>query len=320
MTQFYNLLESVLILCFLILFTYWLKKRGIVSHEHESIFSRLVTDYALPALIFVSVSGGTFSLGKMIPAALMLMSILLCCFLGWMVGSRLGLNRKQLGAFTLVAGFGSSSTLGYTLISQVFAGNSDAMMDAMIIGEFGACIPGFTIGAALAMYFGRDETQSERIAPVLLNFLRSPIFIALAAGLTFSIIGFPMQNPVIKFVDKIFTVVGNSLEVLVAIGIGLMLRAVNFRKLAVLIVAIAAIKLIAEPLFAGVGGMFLGLPMIEEEVLILEAAMPSGAVAAVLASRYGCDGAIASSLTLGTYVVSLITIPVVFWVFTMISQ
>lgn len=47
-------------------------------------------------------------------------------------------------------------------------------------------------------------------------------------------------------------------------------------------------------------------------------AMPSGAVAAVLASRYGCDGAIASSLTPGTYIVSLITIPLMFWGYVMI--
>jgi len=319
MSQFYNLLESVLILCLLILCTFWLKKRGIVSPEYGSTFSRLVTDFVLPALIFISLARGTFSFKEMIPAAIMLVSILVCCFLGWLIGRRLGLNQKQLGAFTLVAGFGSSSTLGYTLISQVFAGNTNAMMDGMIVGEFGACIPAFTIGAALAMYFGRDETENASITPVLVNFLRSPIFIALVAGLTCSIIGLPMHNPVVKFVHKFFTIVGNSLELMVAIGIGLMLRAIPFRKLAVLIIAIVAIKLIAEPLLAGIGGVLLHLPTIESDVLIIEAAMPSGAVAAVLAARYGCDGAIAASLTLGTYVVSLITIPVVFWVFTMIN-
>ncbi|MCK5686547.1 AEC family transporter [bacterium] len=319
MVQFYNLLQSVLILCLLILGTFWLKKRGIVSREHESIFSRLVTDFVLPCLIFVSLSRGTFSLGKMIPAGIMLMSILLCCFLGWLIGSRLGLNRKQLGAFTLVAGFGSSSTLGYALISQVFPGNENAMMDGMIIGEFGACIPAFTIGSAIALYFGRDENQKASIAPVVLNFLRSPIFLALVAGLTCSIIGLPLKNPVVKFVHKFLTIIGNSLELIVAIGIGLMLRAIPFRKLAVWIIAIVSIKLIAEPLLAGAGGLLLDLPKLEISVLIIEAAMPSGAVAAVLAARYGCDGPTAASLTLGTYILSLITIPAVFWIFTILN-
>jgi len=35
--------------------------------------------------------------------------------------------------------------------------------------------------------------------------------------------------------------------------------------------------------------VLLHLPTIENDVLIIEAAMPAGAVAAVLAVRYGCD-------------------------------
>jgi predicted permease len=37
--------------------------------------------------------------------------------------------------------------------------------------------------------------------------------------------------------------------------------------------------------------------------------MPSGAIAAVVAGRYGCDGALASALVIATYLVSLVTIP-----------
>jgi predicted permease len=39
--------------------------------------------------------------------------------------------------------------------------------------------------------------------------------------------------------------------------------------------------------------------------------MPSGAIAAVVAGRYGCDGALASALVIATYIVSLATIPIV---------
>jgi predicted permease len=39
--------------------------------------------------------------------------------------------------------------------------------------------------------------------------------------------------------------------------------------------------------------------------------MPSGTVAAVLADRYGCDGAIASALVVATYGLSLLTLPLI---------
>jgi len=40
--------------------------------------------------------------------------------------------------------------------------------------------------------------------------------------------------------------------------------------------------------------------------------MPSGTVAAVLADRYGCDGAIASALVIASFGLSLVTIPLIF--------
>jgi len=37
--------------------------------------------------------------------------------------------------------------------------------------------------------------------------------------------------------------------------------------------------------------------------------MPSGAIAAVVANRYGCDGPLEAGLVIATYIISLITIP-----------
>jgi predicted permease len=49
--------------------------------------------------------------------------------------------------------------------------------------------------------------------------------------------------------------------------------------------------------------------VLEQQILFLEAAIPSGAIAAVLASRYGCDGPLAAALVVATYLISLVTIP-----------
>lgn len=144
MEQFHALLDSIVILVALTLVALWLKQCGIVSSSHAHIFSRLVTDFSLPALIFVSLSQGKVTLEEMVPVVIMTSSIILCCFFGWLVGRKLNLSLKELGSFVMVAGFGSSSTLGYSLIAQVFKGNQHAMMSAMLIGELGACLPVFT--------------------------------------------------------------------------------------------------------------------------------------------------------------------------------
>ncbi len=73
----------------------------------------------------------------------------------------------------------------------------------------------------------------------------------------------------------------------------------------------AAIKLIVKPIISFVIAEMEVLPTLDTEILLIETAMPSGTVAAVLADRYGCDGAIASALVVATYCLSLLTIPLI---------
>ncbi len=56
-------------------------------------------------------------------------------------------------------------------------------------------------------------------------------------------------------------------------------------------------------------GRMADLPPLDDEILFIEAAMPAGTVAAVLAGRYGCDGTTASALVVATYGLCLLTIP-----------
>ena len=75
---------------------------------------------------------------------------------------------------------------------------------------------------------------------------------------------------------------------------------------------VIAIKLLLSPLLAAVLAVSAGVPPVVQQVLLLECAVPSGAIAAVLASRYGLDRSLAGWLVIGTFLVSLVTIPLVF--------
>ncbi len=59
-----------------------------------------------------------------------------------------------------------------------------------------------------------------------------------------------------------------------------------------------------------------GVISVTSPLVLFEAAMPSGALATVMASRYGCNGPLAGWLFVGTYVLCLVTLPFVFFVFT----
>jgi len=312
MNYFYTLLGSLFILVALVLLALLLRNRGVLSTEHQTLFSRLVTDFSLPALIFVNLAKRTFEVEKLLPALIMFGTILIACSLGFAAGKILKMDRKSLGAFILVSGWGSSSTLGYALIMQVFHNNQAAMQDALVISELGAGVPLFLLAIPVAMYFGREHPDRKSVLASMAEFFRSPIFIAMVLGVACSFLKLPWHDTAMKTVNTLLNVIAASLEIFTAFAIGLMLRKIPVRHLVPPIVALFCINLIAEPLIALAGAHLFALPQLEQEVLVIEAAMPAGAVAAVIAARYGCNGGLASALTIAMYVLCLGTIPLIY--------
>jgi len=312
MNYFYTLLGSLFILVALVLITLLLRNRSILSTAHQALFSRLVTDFALPALIFINLAKRTFEVEKLLPALIMFVTILIACTLGFAAGKILKMDRKSLGAFVLVSGWGSSSTLGYALITQVFPNNCEAMQDALVISELGAGVPLFLLAIPVAMYFGREHADTKSVLASIREFFLSPIFIALVLGIACSFLNLPWNDTALRTLDTLLDIIAGTLEVFTAFAIGLMLQKIPVRQLLPPIAALFCINLIAEPLIALAGAHLFGLPQIEEQVLVIEASMPAGAVAAVIAARYGCNGGLASALTIAMYVLSLATIPLIY--------
>lgn len=310
------MLGSLFILVALVLLTLLLRNRSILTTQHQSLFSRLVTDFSLPALIFINLARRSFEVEKLLPALIMFITILIACSLGFAAGKILKMDRKSLGAFVLVSGWGSSSTLGYALITQVFPNNCEAMQDALVISELGAGVPLFLLAIPVAMYFGQEHADTKSVLASIREFFLSPIFIALVLGIACSFLNLPWNDTALRTLDTLLDIIASTLEVFAAFAIGLMLQKIPVRQLLPPIAALFCINLIAEPLIALAGAHLFGLPQIEEQVLVIEASMPAGAVAAVIAARYGCNGGLASALTITMYVLSLATIPLVYLLMT----
>lgn len=315
MSVFDKTLEQFLVLICLSGLAILLRSRSSILKEEQGVFARLVTEFALPSLIFCSISLKPFTLDHLLPAAAIFSSIALVMIAAWLIGRALKLSRPVLGSVILVAGVGSSSTLGYSIIKNVFHNNHEIMNQVVIMGEFGVILPLFTFGVMIAMYFGQPENSDGQLLPTFLKFFRSPIFIATILGVAFSHMGLDQESWLMRILYDLLKVIGASLDVLVAFAIGLMLRPIDFRKLLPIIAIVVGLKLVLEPVLAWTIAETIAetiaLPTVSRELLIIEAAMPSGTIAAVLAARYGCDGAVASSLVVTTYLVSLVALPIV---------
>jgi predicted permease len=312
MDHLYPLLKSITVFFLLVLFIQLLKRQGIFNDTHQPVFNRLVTELALPVTIFSTLAISRIYADQIIGAAVMLLSIAVCCLLAYIACRAMNLSGSMTGSLVMLAGFGSTSTLAYPLIRQTFGADSEAMALGLIIGEFGVCIPFFTLGVLMAAWFGsRDAQKSPDIRPVMKNFFVSPIFISFVLGLLVSQVPVASGFFTSSFWTIFFGYFTNGLEILVAVSLGLMLRPVQIRHILPLFLLIVGLKLFLQPLFVLYGASLLSLSPLATEILVIEAAMPSGAVAAVIADRYGCDGPLASALVIATYLVSLLTIPLV---------
>jgi len=305
-------LQSVVIFFFLVLFIQVLKWQGIFNDSHQPVFNRLITELILPVTIFSTVAGSTIQAEQIFGAGIMLGSVLACCFLGYIACHLLHFSSRLTGSIVLLSGFGSTSTMAYPLLSQTYGLDSAAMTFGIMVGELGVCIPGLTIGVLLAAYFGsRDEKKKPDVMQIVKNFLQSPIFIALLLGLAVSQIPPASALMTTWFAETLSGYFSQGLEMMVAISVGLMLRPVHIRLILPVLSIIVCLKMFLQPILVMTGAGIAGFSELPVEILVIEASMPSGAIATIIANRYGCDGAIASTMVIATYLIGLVTIPVI---------
>lgn len=307
-----RLIASIVVLLGLICLAAFLRSRGVLKEEQGGAFAKLVTHVTLPALIFVSLAGTPIHWGEAWLALIMLGAELAALCLGWMAATALRMSRADKGAMILVSGFGSSSLLGYALISQVFHGNTGAMTEAVMISEIGVGPALFTLGTIIAIYYGKEEAGADARIKAALAFFRSPIFVSVVAGLAWSILGLPVDGPVIGTVMQGVRVAGDANTLMVALLVGVLLKFDGISSVALAGVLVALNKLVLKPILIWLPTLPMTLQAWEVQVLILEAAMPSALLTVALSRSYGCNAGLASRMVFFTTIISAVSIPVMF--------
>ncbi len=305
---------SIAVLMGVIFIAVLLRSVGLIKEEQGKLFADLVTHVTLPALVFSSLSHATIYLEYVLLALVMVVAELISLVLAWMVGKKLHLENAQMGAFMLTSAFGSSSFLGYVLISQVFPDNVDAITEAAIISEVGLAPVLFTVGTMVAIYYGKSDPDSKGRLLATTSFFKSPLFFSLVAGVLWSTLQLPVEGTLITPIFHFLKVLSSANTFLVAMTVGVLLHFSGIRTIIWVILFAILIKLILKPLIVWVPTLTMDLQDWQLQVLILEAAMPSALLTVVFAKTYGCDAKLTSQLIFATLIASGITIIVMFGV------
>ena len=307
-----RIVSSIAILLALIGFAALLRRTGLVTERHGEIFSKLITRITLPALILFSLARTEVRLTDVELALIFAGATLVCLILGWLIARSLRLDSARRGAVILAAGFGNSSMLGFALVNEAFPADDAALTEAAVLSSIGVQPLVFTLGALIAMYYGTRETSpGSRIAHTP-RYFRSPIFLAFAGGIAYSVLLGPMENPVFASVMDGVHIVGAANTFLVVMTVGLMLDPRGMGTIVPIALLVAVVKLVLMPILAWLPTQTMALPEWQTQVQVLEASMPCGLLVVVLASAYGCDARLASRLVVATTTAAVITVPIAF--------
>ncbi|MBI5322065.1 AEC family transporter [Bradyrhizobium sp.] len=151
----------------------------------------------------------------------------------------------------------------------------------------------------------RSGSAASLMLPVILDLARNPIMIAIGLGLLWRLTGLGL-HPVVDRTIELLAQAGSP-TALIALGISLYRFEIRGAKLG--IVVMCALKLLAMPALAWTFAHLLHLPPLVTAVVVLFAAMPTGANAYIFAVQYQrLVNPVSGSVALGT-MLAAVTLP-----------
>lgn len=215
-------------------------------------------------------------------------------------------DREDGVVFAIGSVYGNIVMLGIPLVLSAL-GNEAAGPMSLILSANTPLL--WLCGILQIELVSRKRTGSPLtvIRPVLADLARNPLMLAIGFGVVWRFTGLGL-NPVVDKTIGLLAQAGSP-AALIALGITLFRFEVKGEMLSV--VAMSALKLLAMPAVAFALAKLLNLPPIVTGVVVLFAAMPTGANAYIFAVQYQrLVNPVSGAVALGTFLAA-VTLPVV---------
>lgn len=102
MNIYMHTLTSILVLAAIISLIVLLRNRGMLKQENGVLFSKLVTQVTLPAIIFYALSHSVLEWKYLLLFLIMIASAIVMLAIAWLIGKSIKLAHPQMGTFLLV--------------------------------------------------------------------------------------------------------------------------------------------------------------------------------------------------------------------------
>ncbi len=316
METFLLILKNVLIFVCLAIPGLILVKTKLLKNEQSTTLSSLLMYIGMPFLIFSSTIGVSFT-ENLIKGILIVSGIgILVVFIFFFVLFLLfdykkdsdEKNKKRNGMLKFAIIFSNNGFLGLPLASAVFGSQSEIFIYVTVLNIITNALI-YTVGIFLIS--GDKKTIS--IKSVLLN----PVMIAFIIGIIFNLIN--VKNYVPEVVNY-SSYLSNLVTPLAMIIIGMKLGSVKFKSLFLTprMYVASVFKLI---IFPAVAILFAIMFKLSNEIILglfIAFAMPTAGLAPTIADKYNGDTENGVVYTLGSTIISIVTIPVCYYLLLLI--
>ncbi len=304
------MLKNVIVFVLLAIPGYILVKAKIVKSKESATLSKLLTYVGMPFLIFSSTLNveftGEFTKSIIIVGLFGIVFTVAVFFLSaLLVKGKNGDKKSAMMRFCMV--FSNNGFLGIPLAKAVL-GNSPVVAYLIILNIITLVIM-FTLGVYLIS--GDKNTISVKKA------ILSPVLIAFILGIIVNLTGVTNYVPEVATYSNYFSNIVTPLSMVI---LGVKMAEVNvvsmFTKRALYYVS--SIKLIAMPIVSVALAYLLTLAFKLDVAIIMATffafAVPTAGLSSTFADNYDGDSEGSVILTLGSTILSVITIPIIYWV------
>lgn len=291
----------LLVLCFV---------AGVLLHRYKrmpmntpAVLNSFIIHISLPSLTLLYVHDLKLDGDVWLMAAMAWIYFGLSVWFFRMVGKRMNLPRRTVGALILTGGLGNTSFLGLPMIEAYYG--HQGLASGIIIDQLGSFLVLSTLGILVAGIYSSGAPTLGAMAKRIAYF---PPFVALVIA----VLLIPMDYP--EWLSVILKRMGDTLAPLALLSVGFQLRlghlAGNGKKLAIglgfkLVLAPLLLFLLYVPLLGAHGEAI--------QITLFEAAMPPMITAAILAAEHDLDPPFATLMVAVGLVISFVTLTAWWW-------
>ena len=313
MEEFMIMLRNVLIFVALAIPGFLLVKGKLLQPAQSGVLSKLLMYLGLPFMIFSGVVKNLTFDGSSLLMLAVVAVIGLAVVLGMFFVStplvKMEKNTKTAGMMRFCSVFANNGFLGIPLAVAVFGGDSPVFTVLIVLNIFNNVLM-YTLGA----YLTTGDKKNISFKKAFIN----PVMIAFVLGCVCNLLGVVKYVPEVKTFSDHFSGIVTPISMTV---IGMKLGAISFKTLfsSQKLYYVSFVKLILFPVAVTAAIFALKLlPLsLDWTSIILGVfvafSMPTAGLAATFADEFGGDTENAVIFTLGSTVLSVLTIPTLYW-------